>query len=404
MQTSLAEAIKNTAEGREADKILRKCVHCGFCTATCPTYRLLGDELDSPRGRIYLIKALLEGNPVSSATQIHVDRCLTCRACETTCPSGVEYGRLIDIGRQHLEKRQPRPPLDRMQRFLLRKIIPYPRRFASLLWLGRSLRPLLPARLKDSIPPIMGMAGSWPATRHPRVMLLLEGCVQTILAPNINTATARILDRLGISAIPAAGCCGAVSHHLSAEQEALRLMRHNIDAWWPRIAAGATTIISTASGCGALVKDYGYHLRNDQNYADKAATISGLTKDISEVLSGEDLSLLQPPKKFKIAFQSPCSLQHAQKLNGVTEALLEKLGFTLTFVRDSHLCCGSAGVYSILQNSLAKKMREEKITVLETNKPEFIATANIGCYSFIKQSARSKVRHWIELLDTTTLP
>ena len=293
MQTNIIKQYIDTAKGQEAEQILRSCVHCGFCTATCPTYQLLGDELDSPRGRIYLIKQLLEGNEVSEKTQLHLDRCLTCRSCETTCPSGVQYGKLIDIGREFTEKLISRPMLTRLTRYALRKIIPYPVRFASLIKLGLIFKPVLSASMKKKMP-TLSKASSWPQKNHPRRMLALEGCAQSVVTPDTNAATARILDRLGIELITAkkSGCCGAVSHHLSAIDEGLNFMRRNIDAWWPYVEQGAEAIVITASGCGTMVKDYAHLLSNDEVYAEKAKKISALAKDISEILQKEDLSVL----------------------------------------------------------------------------------------------------------------
>jgi glycolate oxidase iron-sulfur subunit len=398
MQTSLTKLIKNTPAGQEADRILRACVHCGFCNATCPTYQLLGDELDGPRGRIYLIKSLLEGQTPGQSTRIHLDRCLTCRACETTCPSGVRYGHLLDIGRQQVEQQVRRPLVEGFQRFCLRKLLPYPNRVSVLLRIARFLQPLLPASLRRMIPS-QASDKPWPSSRHPRRMLILSGCVQPAMASNINASTARVLDRLGITLLPAEGCCGAISHHLSATEEALGFMRRNIDAWWPAIESGGEAIVSTASGCGAMIKDYGYLLRNDARYSAKAARVSDLARDISEVLIQEDMSGLQQPATCRIAFHSPCSLQHGQKLGGVTESLLRKLGFQLTQVRNAHLCCGSAGSYSLLQRSLARRLLKDKVKALEAERPDLIATANIGCQHFLREEARVPVRHWIELLD-----
>jgi glycolate oxidase iron-sulfur subunit len=399
MQTALADFIKDTPEGREADAILRACVHCGFCTATCPTYQLLGDELDGPRGRIYLIKQILEGSPTTARTQLHLDRCLTCRACETTCPSGVRYGRLADIGRHVVEQRVRRPWHERLTRWLLRRVLPYRSRFTPLLALGRVVRPLLPGTLRRTVPPAQA-AGAWPAPRHQRRMLVLEGCVQPVLAPRINAATARVLDRLGISLVCAdsAGCCGAVSHHLSAQEDALGFMRRNIDAWWPHVEAGVEAIVMTASGCGVMVKEYGELLSHDPRYAAKATRIADMTRDIAEVLADTELSVLQARPR-KIAFQSPCTLQHGQKLGGIVEGLLQGLGFELTPVPDPHLCCGSAGTYSILQKPLSQRLLANKLEALESGQPELIATANIGCLVHLQSRAWPRVVHWIELLD-----
>jgi glycolate oxidase iron-sulfur subunit len=402
MQTSIAPELLATAEGREADAILRACVHCGFCTATCPTYRLVGDELDGPRGRIYLIKQVLEGHPPTRRTQLHLDRCLTCRACETTCPSGVRYARLADIGRALVEERVGRGPLAALGRKLLRATVPHPRRFGPLLRLGQIAAPLLPAALRRHLP-ARQVAGPWPAPRHRRRMLVLEGCVQRAATPDTNAAAARVLDRIGISLVrvAGAGCCGAMSQHLAASAETRAFMRRNIDAWWREIEAGAEAIVVTASGCGAVVKDYGELLGEDPAYAERARRIAALARDLSEVLAGEDLSGLEGiGRGRRIAFHSPCSLQHGQRLAGAVEALLARLGFELSPVPDSHLCCGSAGTYSILQPGLSGRLLADKVAALESGAPAVIATANIGCQLHLAGAARPPVRHWIELLDT----
>ncbi|MBI2779619.1 MAG: glycolate oxidase subunit GlcF [Gammaproteobacteria bacterium] len=403
MKTQLSDSIKNTPQGQEADSILRACVHCGFCTATCPTYQLLGDELDGPRGRIYLIKEMLEGETVSRKTQLHLDRCLTCRACETTCPSGVQYGRLVDIGRAVAEERVTRPWQERVTRRVLRAVIPYSSRFTPLLRLGQMVRPLLPAAMRASIPS-RHPSTFWPAPRHTRQMVVLDGCAQPAIAPNINAATARVLDRLGISLLRAdrAGCCGAVSHHLNAHEEGMDFMRHNIDAWWPHIEAGAEAIVMTASGCGALVKEYGHILRDDPAYAEKATRVSALTRDISEVLLAEKDGLAKHfsnAKGPKLAFHSPCTLQHGQKLPGVVENILQTCGYELTPVPDAHLCCGSAGTYSILQKELSQQLLQNKLAALQSGAPAVIATANIGCLTHLQSRSDVPVRHWVELLD-----
>jgi glycolate oxidase iron-sulfur subunit len=401
MQTILADTIRDTAAGQEADRILRTCVHCGFCNATCPTYQLLGDELDGPRGRIYQIKQMLEGAAVTRTTLTHLDRCLTCRNCESTCPSGVHYGRLLDTGRELVEQRVGRPTFQSLMRWLIRSIVPYPARFLPLLRTGQLLRPLLPTALRRRIPARLP-AQSWPTARHTRRMLVLEGCVQSALAPQINAATARVLDRLGISLMVAegAGCCGAASFHTSGHTEAHDFARRNIDAWWPHIEAGIEAIVMTASGCGVHVKDYGHLLRDDPAYAGKAARVATLTRDLGEVLAREDLAVLRPttPPGQRIAFQAPCTLQHGQKLGGVVEGLLRDLGFTLVPVVESHLCCGSAGTYSILQRDLSQQLRRRKLGHLEADRPELIATANIGCLAHLASHATVPVRHWIELL------
>ncbi|HEX4781569.1 MAG TPA: glycolate oxidase subunit GlcF, partial [Usitatibacter sp.] len=375
MQTQLADWIKDSPRGLEADAILRKCVHCGFCLATCPTYNLLGDELDSPRGRIYLMKQMLEGSPVTERTQRHLDRCLTCRACETTCPSGVEYGRLVNIGRALVEERVPRKPGARVKRWFLKSTLPHRGLFAVALALGRALRPLLPASLGAKIPTRRD-PGEWPAPRHARRMLVMEGCVQPSMAPTIDSAAARVLDRLGISLVrvPRGGCCGAVAYHLEYQEEGLDYARANIDAWWPLVEAGAEAIVVTASGCGTQVKEYGHLLSRDPVYAARAARISALARDVSEVVAGARAELAALPKASsapkRIAFHSPCSLQHGQKLTGVVESILREAGFTLTPVRDAHLCCGSAGAYSLLQPRIAKDLRNDKVQALEAGAPE----------------------------------
>ena len=402
MQTTLTTEILNTPEGREADAILRSCVHCGFCTATCPTYQLLGDELDGPRGRIYLIKQMLEGQPVTVETQLHLDRCLTCRACESTCPSGVRYGRLADIGRGIAEQLITRPWTQRLQRRLLREVIPHAARFGALLYIGQALRPVLPSPLRNKIPARQSV-GIWPAPRHARRMLVLDGCAQPSTTPNTNAAAARVLDKLGISLIvaPAAGCCGALSHHLSVEEETQAFMRRNIDAWWPYIEQGIEAIVMTASGCGVMVKDYGPLLRHDPAYATKADRISVLTCDLSEVIAREDYAALRPSSKpCRVAFHAPCTLQHGRQLTGIVESILTSMGFELTDVPDSHLCCGSAGSYSLLQPQLSQRLRDNKLDALKTGKPELIATANVGCQLHLGTGSKVPVKHWIELLDS----
>jgi glycolate oxidase iron-sulfur subunit len=400
MQTNLAEFIRNTPEGKEADAILRKCTHCGMCTATCPTYQLLSDELDGPRGRIYLIKQVLEGATPTAKTQLHLDRCLTCRACETTCPTGVRYGRLLDIGRHLVEQRVGRSALETMKRRALRTVIPNPSLFDPLFKLGRIVRPLLPEALKSKVQASVASAGSWPTREHPRKMLVLEGCALPSLSPNTNAATARVLDRLGITLVRAAsaGCCGAVSFHLNAQEEALGYMRRNVDAWWPHIERGVEAIVVTASGCGTAIKNYGHHLSHDPTYAEKARRISELARDVVEIIAAEDTETM-PLITQRVAFQSPCSLQHGLKLSGRVEALLTALGYELTLVPDGHLCCGSAGTYSILQPELSRRLLRNKIAALESGAPSVILTANIGCQAHLQTATRLPVRHWIEALD-----
>lgn len=405
MQTKLAEFIKHTPDGQAADRILRSCVHCGFCLATCPTYQLLGDELDSPRGRIYLIKQMLEGAPVTDKTQLHLDRCLTCRSCETTCPSGVQYGHLLDIGRNIAEQHVPRSLPAKLQHWTLRKLLGNRLLFGTLLKLGRLLRPLLPASLRSHIP-ARQHASTCPNTAHARRMLILDGCVQPALSPNINTATARVLDRLGIQLLRPAnvGCCGAIDQHLNAQDAALLSVKRNIDAWWPLLQQGCEAIVITASGCGVMVKDYGHLLKHDTEYAAKAAQISALTRDLSEIIAAEQARLnilIAPAQRGKVAFHAPCTLQHGQKITGVIENLLGTAGFELTAVADAHLCCGSAGTYSILQPELSGQLRTNKLAALNSGAPQLIATANIGCLTHLQNGTAVPVRHWIELIDET---
>ena len=431
MQTQLADFIRATPEGQEAEAILRSCVHCGFCNATCPTYQLLGDELDGPRGRIYLMKQMLEGQPVSAVTRTHLDRCLTCRNCETTCPSGVRYGRLIDIGRSVVERLAPRQLGERLLRLGLRRALASAMLFRPLLQLGRCLSWALPAGLREHITPLKKggryrrvgassgdlpvSAGMEPLQKSPpaplfqrgekvRRMLVLNGCVQPTLAPETNLATTRVLERLGIRLIaaPEAGCCGALSQHLAAPEAAKAAMRRNIDAWWPLLEAGAEAIVMTASGCGSLVKEYGQHLRDDPAYAAKAARVSQLTRDLAEVLAREDLGALHTARPRRIAFHPPCSLQHGQQVRGVIEAILTGLGHELVAVAESHLCCGSAGSYSLLQPELAGQLRARKLGNLEAGQPELIATANIGCQSHLAAASGVPVVHWISLLDNAS--
>ena len=399
MQTFLKESFRETPEGQEADDILRSCVHCGFCNATCPTYQLLGDERDGPRGRIYLIKEMLENNTASRETQLHLDRCLTCRACETTCPSGVRYNRLLEIGRAAAETLVERPLAERIQRGVLLETVPEPDRFRLLLKLGNLAKPLLPRDQRKSIPAVETTGPDWPSCTHPRKVLLLTGCAQSVTAPRINLAAARVLDRLGVHALPADGCCGALSHHLSKEERTLETIRRNIDAWWPEVERGAEALLLTASGCAPTVMDYGHLMRHDPDYADKAEAVSSLAKDISVFLESEDL---QAPDSTaggkKIAYHSPCTLQHGLKRAGRVEAMLSRLGFELVPVRDAHLCCGSAGSYSVLQKDLSQQLLKRKLTNLENAQPELIATANIGCLLHLQSGTDLPVKHWIELL------
>lgn len=403
MQTNIVERYADTDQGREAEAILRKCVHCGFCTATCPTYQLLGDELDGPRGRIYQIKDILEGATPTKSTQTHLDRCLTCRSCETTCPSGVDYGRLADIGRKIVEDEVGRSWTQKLIRKALVVVIPNRRLFGSLVRVGQLLRPLMPGRIGTKIPR-RTKPSVWPRSTHARTMLVLEACAQPSATPNVNASAARVFDRLGIRLIAAreAGCCGAVAHHLSDHVRSHDAVKRNIDAWWPLLEQGAEAIVITASGCGVMVKEYVHLLQGDPLYAEKARRVSELAKDISEVLSREDLGGLKVRGADTIAFHSPCTLQHGQKLNGLTEGILRELGFELRPVPDSHLCCGSAGTYSILQPDLSKRLLKDKLKALEATGAPTIATANVGCQLHLKTGAKAPVKHWIELVDEVT--
>ncbi len=410
METRLLPALLETPEGREADSILRACVHCGFCTATCPTYQLLGDELDGPRGRIYLIKQALEGGEVSASTQLHLDRCLTCRSCETTCPSGVRYGRLVDIGRKFVDDRVGRAPVDAARRAALRRGLMSRSLFGTAVALGRLARPFLPRALTASIPVARG-AGDWPVPRHPRRVLVMRGCVQPSLAPNIDAATARVFDRAGISAIAVdgAGCCGALSYHLSEHDEARALARRNIDAWWPHVDRGAEAIVMTASGCGVMLRDYGHVLEGDPAYAAKASRIAALVRDPIEIVGAEWHRLVplidRSHANATLAFHPPCTLQHGFRIRGEVERVLCDAGYTLLPVADAHLCCGSAGTYSILQPELAGQLKANKLGALTAHRPSMIATANIGCMTHLQSGTDVPIRHWIELIDAvTTVP
>ncbi|MCM8624616.1 glycolate oxidase subunit GlcF [Accumulibacter sp.] len=409
MQTNLADFIRDTAAGREADAILRSCVHCGFCTATCPTFQLLGDELDGPRGRIYLIKEMLEGQPVTERTRKHLDRCLSCRSCETTCPSGVRYHRLLEIGREVLERRVPRSRSSRIMRLMLCEALPRQWIFRPAVRLGQALRPFLLAALAGKVPARQPAARSWPrASGHRRRMVALAGCVQSTLTPQTNAAAARVLDRLGIELIEVAGadCCGALRYHLDARQGAYADMRRVIDAWWPDVQSGRVEgFVMTASGCGAHVREYGELFRDDPAYAEKAERIAALTRDVSEVLAAERDSLNRLLRDAgggtgqTVAFHSPCTLQHGQKIRGIVEGLLTACGYQPSAVADPHLCCGSAGTYSITQPVLATQLRDDKLAALQAGSPVFLVTANIGCQTHLQSGTARPVRHWIELVD-----
>ena len=440
METRLAAWIKDTPDGRRANEILRACVHCGFCLATCPTYQLLGDELDSPRGRIYQIKQVLEGAAPTRETQLHLDRCLTCRSCETTCPSGVEYGQLIDIGRAAVSQQVKRPWRERLSRWILREGVTRPWLFGTALKLGRSLRWALPASLRGKLG--QGRpAGEIPIRTHSRKVLLLNNCVQQSMAPSIDAATARVLDSVGVQAIfsPGAGCCGAIRQHLDDPAGARGNIRRNIDAWWPFIESKQVeAIVINASGCTAMVKEYGHLLRHDATYAEKAARVAGLTRDLVDFVEpelavfsnnvrrrpaggglhdteGSGAGRLAEPhaggslaeghvdglagERVRVAFHPPCTLQHGLKIRGRVEALLRALGAELVPVRDAHLCCGSAGTYSLLQPELSGTLRTQKLQSLLENRPDIVLSANIGCITHLQADSPVPVRHWIEWVD-----
>jgi glycolate oxidase iron-sulfur subunit len=406
MQTTIAPSLTDDPRAIAAQGVLRKCVHCGFCLATCPTYNLLGDEQDSPRGRIYLVKQVVEGHQPTQTTLKHLDRCLTCRNCETTCPSGVEYGQLLDAGRSLVEERVTRRASDKWLRKGLLGILPYANRVGPLVKLGQTIRPLLPAKLASSIP-IKQQPRSQPAARHARKMLVLDGCVQPSMSPATNVSAARVLDAFGVTLVKVreSGCCGAVHFHLNEQADAKSLMRKNIDAWWPHIEQGCEALVSTASGCGVMTKDYGHVLADDPGYADKARRISEISLDVVQVLTDvlreQDLSSYQTAAAAmgKVAFHPPCTLQHGQKLPLITESLLQRFGFNLVTVADSHVCCGSAGTYSIFQPELSGKLKANKVKNLLADQPDIIATANIGCQLHIQSGSGRRVMHWIELID-----
>jgi len=415
METHLADWLKGTPDGEEAEAILRSCVHCGFCTATCPTYQLLGDERDGPRGRIYLIKQVTEGVVPGRDTQLHLDRCLTCRNCESTCPSGVRYGRLVDIGRHLVEQRVPRPASEKLMRTALREGLTRRWLFDPAMRAGQMLRPLLPAALKAKVPE-RRPAGAWPQRSHARRVLLPAGCVQPAMMPAIDAATARVLDALGVQAIVArgSGCCGAIRHHLSDAAGALDEVRRNVDAWWPFVEGaeaaagpGVEAIVVNASGCGAMLADYGHLLRHDPAYAERAARVSALVRDLSVFLAPERERLQallqapagQPAPPARLAFHPPCTLQHGQQVRGAVEGLLAACGAEVLPFAEPHLCCGSAGTYSVLQAGLSRQLRDRKLGHLRAVSPDTILSANVGCLAHLQSGTDTPVRHWIEWLD-----
>ena len=406
MYTRLADSFKSTHAAKEAAAIISKCVHCGFCTATCPTYQLLGSELDGPRGRIYLIKQIVEGQPATAKTQLHLDRCLTCRSCESTCPSGVEYGHLVELGREMVDAKVARPWSESVTRYALKTVLPRNWLFAPLLRSGQALRPLLPARLAQKIP-LKQDGGQRPTQQHQRKMVLLEGCVQPSLSPNINNATARVLDRFGIQLVvaPKAGCCGALRSHLNDREGGMADARQNIDAWLPLLDNGAETLVMTASGCGTMVKDYAHLLAHDPLYADKAARVSAATKDVSDIVfelrsqftlrrHADDAAGIDD-----VVYHPPCTLQHGQQNRGKVEQILEAAGIPVRRCADSHLCCGSAGTYSILQPELSMALRDQKLQHLHATGATRIVSANIGCIGHLQSGTATPVKHWIELLE-----
>jgi glycolate oxidase iron-sulfur subunit len=407
VKTQLADFIKDTPAGKEAEEIVRRCVHCGFCTATCPTYQLLGDELDGPRGRIYLIKQVLEGVQPTQSTQLHLDRCLTCRACETTCPSGVQYGRLVDIGRAIVDEKVPRSAGDRLARSALKHGLTS-KAFGPAMRTGQALRSVLPESVRAKVPQRRD-PGHWPRRAHVRKMLLPLGCVQPSMSPNIDAATARVLDALEIQSVtPPASCCGAIKHHLNDHEAALAEVRRNIDAWWPHVEAGVEAIVMNASGCGAMVKEYAHLLRHDPAYAAKAERVVELTRDLAEIIPASThaqalRSKLRDTASERVVFHPPCTLQHGQKIRGVVENFLGILGATVLPIPESHLCCGSAGTYSVLQPELSMQLRDRKLNTLHAQAPDVILSANIGCITHLASAARIPVRHWIEWLDSRLL-
>jgi glycolate oxidase iron-sulfur subunit len=410
MQTNLAPQYVGTPEGEQAEAILRKCVHCGFCTATCPTYQLLGDELDGPRGRIYLMKQVFEGATPTRATQQHLDRCLTCRNCESTCPSGVQYGHLVDVGRKVVDAQVPRPVSERFMRWALKEGLTSPL-FAPAMKLGQAVRSVLPEKLKAKVPAPQAAERNgvvWPTQTHARKVLMLAGCVQPAMLPNINTATARVLDAAGIQTIvaPKAGCCGAVKFHLNDQDGGLVQIRANIDAWWPFVEQGVEAIVMNASGCGVMVKDYGHVLKDDAAYAAKAKRISELTQDLSELLP-ELVPVLKPKLNAAAvaaagaqAYHPPCTLQHGQKLKGGVEQHMAALGFSIQVANnESHLCCGSAGTYSVLNPDISYTLRDRKLGHLDALQPKAILSANVGCITHLQSGTDVPVKHWVEVLD-----
>ena len=397
MQTKIKTDFLQTENGQLADKILRSCVHCGFCTATCPTYQILGDELDGPRGRIYQIKEMLEGATVTKETLNHLDRCLTCRACESTCPSGVEYGHLLEIGRNEIEKHVKRSLFQRVLRKSLLLTLPFPKRFNTLIHLGQLFRPILPAVIKHQVPKKVTLPDLSLDT-HKRKMLVLDGCVQPALSPEINHATRKVLNALDIELISFSGCCGAINQHLSDEDKALVIIKNNIDRLVSEFDSGIEGIVMTASGCGAMFKEYPHLLRNDVAYKDKAERVAKNTFDLTEIIDAQKLKEKLNVTHNNVATHTPCTLQHAQKSPLNIENIFTTCGYTLTPIKDKHLCCGSAGTYSITQAKLSHQLRKQRLSGLMIGKPDLIITANIGCLHHLKSASPVPVKHWIEVI------
>ncbi|MFN3513963.1 MAG: glycolate oxidase subunit GlcF [Phenylobacterium sp.] len=402
MQTTIRGPIAGTEAARVAEEALRACVHCGFCNATCPTYQLTGDELDGPRGRIYLMKQALEGEPVSEISLNHLDRCLSCRSCETTCPSGVQYHRLYDVGHQLVAEAAPRGWGGRLLRWAIRRATTSAL-FGLALRVGRWLRPLLPQALRAKVTPRIE-PGPWPKARHARRVLMLGGCVQASAAPHFNAAAARVLDRGGVESLEIAGCCGAVHFHLDAPEAARAAARRNLDAWRPHLESGAQEIVITSSGCATFVRDYPDVLRDDPDYLELARAAAALVRDPVEAISAAALPIRRAPAEPRIAVHEPCTLQHGLRLTGRIAELLRGLGYDPQPVADNHLCCGSAGAYSLLHPEMAGELKRAKLQALNAASPAAIYTANIGCWMHLADGSPAPVRHWIEAVDDVTRP
>jgi glycolate oxidase iron-sulfur subunit len=404
MRAQLPPALAATLEGARAEAVIRACVHCGMCNAVCPTFQLTGDERDGPRGRIYLMKGALEGETVGPETLLHLDRCLECRACESACPSGVEYHRLLDVGRPFVEARVARPWRERALRWLIRTVAPYAQRFRLALAIGRVVAPVLPGGLRRKVPARSPPAPAPPFEGEGRRMQLLAGCVQAAAAPHFNTAAKRVFKTVGVSLAesPAAGCCGAVSFHLDAPDEARAMARRNLDAWTAALDVGDEAVVVTASGCAAFIRDYPDLLADDAAYAETARRVAALVREPVEVLESLPLTPLRAPAEPRIAVHEPCTLRHGLKLGGRIDALLRRLGYEPQPVRDAHLCCGSAGPYSLTQPVFAGALRANKLAALTEHDPAAICTANIGCWMHLSETSPVPLKHWIEAVDEVT--